>query len=250
MRTSAALKRRRGRSEMALLELEDLCAGYGTGQVLFDVSLDIEQGEVVSLLGRNGAGKSTTMRCVAGAEPPFVQCGEIRIAGEDITSLETYKRTNRGIGYVPEERRVWPGLKISENIQMAIKNADDPMSKDRVMSYFPRLQELDDKAARNLSGGEQQMLAIARALASNPDIMLMDEPSEGLAPFIVRDVEEVIKTLNEEENLTIFLVEQNVVMAMDVSDRHYFIDQGQIVDMLTPGQLKENPELRQKYLSV
>jgi len=235
---------------MALLELEDLCAGYGTGQVLFDVSLDIERGEVVSLLGRNGAGKSTTMRCVAGAEPPFIQGGQVRVANKDITSLETHKRTNRGIIYVPEERRVWPGLTISENIRMAIKNADDPMSMDRVMSHFPRLQELNDKAARNLSGGEQQMLAIARALASNPEIMLMDEPSEGLAPFIVRDVEEVIKTLNEEENLTIFLVEQNVVMAMDVSDRHYFIDQGKIVDTLTPAKLKENPELRQKYLSV
>jgi len=124
------------------------------------------------------------------------------------------------------------------------------MSMDRVMSYFSRLQDLEDKPARNLSGGEQQMLAIARALANDPDIMLMDEPSEGLAPFIVRDVEEIITTLNQEENLTIMLVEQNVVMAMDVSDRHYFIDQGEIVDRMTPDQLRENPELRQKYLSV
>jgi len=235
---------------MALLEIEDLCAGYGTGQVLFDVSLDIDRGEVVSLLGRNGAGKSTTMRCVAGAKPPYIQSGSVRVDGEDITNVEAFKRINRGIGYVPEERRVWPGLTISENIRMAVKNADDPVSMDRVMSYFPRLEELDDKAARNLSGGEQQMLAIARALSSNPDIMLMDEPSEGLAPFIVRDVEDVITTLNEEENLTIFLVEQNVVMAMDVSDHHYFIDQGQIVDTSTPEQLRNDPELRQEYLSV
>lgn len=139
------------------------------------------------------------MRCVAGAEPPYIQSGEIRVAGEDITSLETYKQTNRGIGYVPEERRVWPGLTISENIRMAIKDADDPMSMDRVMSYLPRLQELDDKAARNLSGGEQQIPAIARALASKPDIMLKDEPSEWLVSFIVRDVEDVIKMLNEEK---------------------------------------------------
>lgn len=235
---------------MAFFEIEDLCAGYGTGQVLFDVSLDIEKGEVVSLLGRNGAGKSTTMRCVAGAIPPYIQDGSVRIDGKDITDMKTYKRTNEGIGYVPEERRVWPGLTIRENIQMAINNTRDPLPMDEVLGYFPRLQELQDKPARNLSGGEQQMLAIGRALASNPDIMLMDEPSEGLAPFIVRDVEDIITTLNEEENLTIFLVEQNVIMAMDVSDRHYFIDQGSIIDEMTPDELRANPELRQKYLSV
>lgn len=235
---------------MNILEIENLNAGYGTGQVLFDVSLEIEEGEVVSLLGRNGAGKSTTMRCVAGAEPPYIQSGTVRINGEDITDLATYKRTGKGIGYVPEERRVWPGLTISENIRMAINNASDPKGLDEVLSYFPRLQELEDKAARNLSGGEQQMLAIGRALASNPDVMLMDEPSEGLAPYIVRDVEQVIRQLNEEEGLTIFLVEQNVVMAMDVSDRHYFLDQGQIVDEMTPAKLQENPEIRQQYLSV
>lgn len=139
------------------------------------------------------------MWCVAGAEPPYIQSGAIRVAGEDITSLEMYKRTNRGIGYVPEERRVWPGLTLSENIRMAIKDADDPMSMDRVMPYLPRLQELDDKAARNLSGGEQQILAIVRALASKPDIMLKDAPSEWLASFIVRDVRDVIKMLNEEK---------------------------------------------------
>jgi branched-chain amino acid transport system ATP-binding protein len=235
---------------MTIIDIEHLDAGYETGQVLFDVSLEIEKGEIVSLLGRNGAGKSTTMRCVAGAEPPYIQSGSIRVNGEDITDLETHKRTSKGIGYVPEERRVWPGLTITENIRMAINNVDNPLNMEKVLSYFPRLQDLEDKAARNLSGGEQQMLAIARALALNPEIMLMDEPSEGLAPYIVRDVEEVIRTLNEEEGLTIFLVEQNVVMAMDVSDRHYFIDQGQIVDEMTPAKLQESPEIRQKYLSV
>ncbi len=234
---------------MALLELDELNAGYETGQVLFDVSIDIEEGEVVSLLGRNGAGKSTTMRCVAGAKPPYIQSGTVRVAGEDITHLATHKRTNKGIGYVPEERRVWPGLTISENIRMAIKNSNDPMALEDVMDYFPRLQELEDKPARNLSGGEQQMLGIGRALASKPDIMLMDEPSEGLAPFIVRDVEEIINTLND-EGLTIFLVEQNVVMAMEVSHRHYFIDQGDIVDSMSSDELRESPELRQEYLSV
>ncbi|UHQ98757.1 ABC transporter ATP-binding protein (plasmid) [Natrinema zhouii] len=235
---------------MNTVEIENVNAGYGTGQVLFDVSLEIEEGEIVSLLGRNGAGKSTMMRCVAGAKPPHIQSGTIRVNGEDITDLATHKRVSKGIGYVPEERRVWPGLTISENIRMAINNTADPMGFDEVLSYFPRLQELEDKAARNLSGGEQQMLAIARALASNPNVMLMDEPSEGLAPYIVRDVEQVIRQLNEEEGLTIFLVEQNVVMAMDVSDRHYFLDQGEIVDEMTPTKLQENPEVRQQYLSV
>lgn len=235
---------------MNIVEIENLSAGYGMGQVLFDVSMEIKEGEIVSLLGRNGAGKSTTMRCIAGAKPPYIHSGTIRVNGEDITNLATHKRTDKGLGYVPEERRVWPNLTITENIKMGIKNAKDPIEMDEVLSYFPRLQELEDKAARNLSGGEQQMLAIGRALASNPDIMLMDEPSEGLAPYIVRDVEQVIKRLNEEEGLSIFLVEQNVVMAMDVSDRHYFLDQGQIIDEMTPTKLKENPELRQKYLSV
>ena len=235
---------------MNVVEIENLSAGYGTGQVLFDVSIEIAEGEIVSLLGRNGAGKSTTMRCIAGAVPPHILGGTIRVNGEDITDLKAYKRANKGIGYVPEERRVWPGLTITENIKMAIKNSPDPMKMEKVLSYFPRLQDLEDKAARNLSGGEQQMLAIARALAGNPDVMLMDEPSEGLAPYIVRDVEQVITTLNEEEGVTIFLVEQNVVMSMDVSDRHYFIDQGQIVDEMTPAKLKESPEVRQKYLSV
>jgi branched-chain amino acid transport system ATP-binding protein len=235
---------------MPILEVSDLSAGYGTGQVLFDVSMAVEAGEVVSLLGRNGAGKSTTMRCIAGAVPPYIQGGTIRVSDEEVTDLETHRRSAKGIGYVPEERRVWPGLTISENIRMAIKNAADPMALEDVMSYFPRLQELEDKPARNLSGGEQQMLAIGRALANKPDIMLMDEPSEGLAPFIVRDVEEIITTLNEDEDLTIFLVEQNVIMAMDVSDRHYFIDQGEIVDEMPASELRERPDVRRQYLSV
>ena len=235
---------------MSLLELEDVDAGYETGQVLFDVSLAIERGEVVSLLGRNGAGKSTTLRCVAGATPPHVRSGRIGFDGADITDVPPYKRANRGISIVPEGRDVWPGLTVSENIRMAITSSDDPLEMDEVLSYFPRLRELEGQNARNLSGGEQQMLAIGRALASNPEIILMDEPSEGLAPYIVRDVERVITELNEERNLTIFLVEQNVVMAMDVSDRHYFIEQGQIVDETTPEVLRESPEMRRKYLSV
>lgn len=164
---------------MNIVEIEHLSAGYGTGQVLFDVSIKVKEGEVVSLLGRNGAGKTTTMRCVAGAKPPYIQSGTIRINDEDITNHPTHKRADKGIGYVPEERRVWPGLTITENIRMATKNVKNPLSLDRVLSYFPRLQELDDKAARNLSGGEQQMLAIGRAPMGDPDLLL-DESTLGL----------------------------------------------------------------------
>lgn len=235
---------------MPILELRDVDAGYETGQVLFDVNLSIEEGEVVSLLGRNGAGKSTTMRCVAGATPPHVSSGEILFNGKIINDVETHVRARNGIAFVPEERRIWPGLTVSENIQMAINHAKDPKTMDEVLEYFPTLQEMTDRAGRNLSGGEQQMLAIGRALASNPDIILMDEPSEGLAPYIIRDVERVITELNTEEELTIFLVEQNVYTAIEVSDRHYFMDQGVIQEESTPDEVRERPELREKYLSV
>ena len=234
---------------MALLELDSVDAGYETGQVLFDVDLTVERGEVVSLLGRNGAGKTTTLRSIMGAAPPTVSEGEITFNGDSITGLAPYKRAKRGISFVPEERRLWPNLTVEDNVEMAINHATDPKSTDNVFSYFPTLRDMTNKLARHMSGGEQQMLAIARGFAANPDLMMLDEPSEGLAPFIVRDVESAIKEIND-EGVTILLVEQNAVMAMDVSDRHYLIDQGEIATQTTPSELRADEQLRQEYLSV
>jgi len=235
---------------MTLLSIEGLNAGYETGQVLFDVNVTVDTGEVVSILGRNGAGKTTTLRAILGLTPPDVSSGSIRFHGEEISDLEINQRADLGISIIPEGRQLWPRLTVEENIQMAINHVESPKEQDLVVSYFPELREFLDKKARNLSGGQQQMVAIARGFASNPDLMLLDEPSEGLAPFIVRDVEDAIIELNEEESVTILLVEQNAHMAMDVSDRHYILDQGQIVSQITPTELQSDEKLRQQYLSV
>ena len=235
---------------MALLEIDSVEAGYETGQVLFDLDLSVEEGEVVSLLGRNGAGKTTTLRTVVGVTPPKVLDGDIRYEGSSLAELRPYERARQGLSLVPEERRLWPNLTVEENIRVAMNHAADPKEMEAVLSYFPALKEMIDKKARNMSGGEQQMLAIARGLATNPRLILLDEPSEGLAPYVVRNVVEVIRDINQEEGITTLLVEQNVVMAMEVSDRHYIIDQGHIVEKTTPSALREDEQLREQYLSV
>lgn len=235
---------------MSLLEVSDVEAGYETGQVLFGVNLEVEQGERVALLGRNGAGKTTTLRSVVGADVPNVTAGSVTFDGEELLGEEAYQIAERGIAFVPEERRCFPALTVEENIQVAINHAADPKRMDEVLEYFPKLQELRKKHARNMSGGEQQMLAIARALAQNPDLMLLDEPSEGLAPFIVRRVEEVIEQINEEQGITVLFVEQNVAMALSVADRHYILDEGRIVEQVTSEELRADEQLRQQYLGV
>jgi len=233
-----------------VLEARKIEAKYDTGQVLHGMDFEIERGEVVSILGRNGAGKTTTLRSVMGVTPPELSGGTVTFDGEDVTGMEPYKRVREGLVLVPQGGRIWPGLTVEENIRMTMKNTSEPKGMDEILNNFPALQEMRQKQGRNLSGGEQQMVAIARALASNPEVIMMDEPSEGLAPFIIRDVENVIQRLHEEENMTILLVEQNVVMAMEVSDRHYLIDQGQMVAETTPKELGDDEDLRQEYLGV
>lgn len=234
-----------------VLEIENLDVSYGKTQALDDVSLTVEKGETVGVIGPNGAGKTTLFNTLSGIKEYE---GRIELFGEELSELSKREIVDRGLVHCSEEHDLFPFFSVHENLLMGAYPRDDQEAAmetiDWVYDLFPRLDERREQDAETLSGGEQQMLAIARALALNPEIMLMDEPSEGLAPYIVRDVEEVIRTLNEEEGLTIFLVEQNVVMAMDVSDRHYFIDQGQIVDEMTPAKLQESPEIRQKYLSV
>jgi branched-chain amino acid transport system ATP-binding protein len=233
-----------------LLALTGLEAGYETGQVLFGIDLEVMPGERVSLLGRNGVGKTTTMRSIIGTEVPNDKAGSIEFKGEDILGLPAYKISAKGISFVPEDRRCFPQLTVAENIRVAINHARNPKPLETVFESFPELAEMRDKRAVNMSGGEQQMLAIARALAANPELMLLDEPSEGLAPYIVRRIEDIIADINKQEGITVLFVEQNAAMAMAVADRHYIIDEGQTVAEVTTEELREDDELRQTYLGV
>jgi branched-chain amino acid transport system ATP-binding protein len=233
-----------------ILEISGLEAGYETGQVLFGIDLEVLRGERVSILGRNGVGKTTTMRSIVGTDVPETKAGSIEFKGEKLVGRPAYEISRMGISLVPEDRRCFPQLSVEENIQVAINNATDPKPKAEIFDAFPELDEMRSKHAANTSGGEQQMLSIARALAANPEMMLLDEPSEGLAPFIVRRIEEIIQELNEEEGITILFVEQNAAMAMAVADRHYIIDEGHIVAEVTTEELSEDEKLRQTYLGV
>ena len=235
---------------MTLLEVRDLEAGYETGQVLFGVDLTVEAGELVSLLGRNGAGKTTTLRAIAGADVPDVLGGEVRLDGESLLEDSAHAIARRGVSFVPEDRRCFPRLSVAENVRLAINHAADPMDLEAVLEFFPELSDMRGKHARNMSGGEQQMLAIARALAANPRLMLLDEPFEGLAPYIVRRLEDIIAEINAESDIAVLLVEQNVAAAVAVADRHYILDEGRIVDAVSTDRLRADEELRQRYLGV
>ncbi|ARS89541.1 ABC transporter ATP-binding protein [Natrarchaeobaculum aegyptiacum] len=235
---------------MTLLQVSDLEAGYETGRVLFGIDLEIEAGETVSLLGRNGAGKTTTMRSIVGAEMPTVFHGSIRFRGEELLERKSHEIAGMGLSYVPEARRCFPRLTVEENIHVAATAADDPLPEAEMYDVFPDLADIRDRAAKNLSGGQQQMLAIARALVANPDLMLLDEPCEGLAPLIVREVESAIQRINENRDVTVLIVEQNVAAAMAIADRHYIIEEGHIVDEVTTEKLRADEELQQEYLGV
>jgi len=232
----------------SLLELDGIDTRYEDSQVLFDVSMHVEEGEVVALLGRNGAGKTTTLRSVMGIQPPFE--GRIRFNGGDITYEEKHEIARRGISYVPEERRIFPSITVEEHIHMVID--DHYRSEAETMEYiyeiFPALEPLKHRDGDNLSGGEQQMLAIARALAGPTELLLLDEPTEGLAPKIVEQVFETIKRIRSET--TILLVEQNYNMARAVADRYYILDNGEIVSEGQMEELETNDELKERYLGV
>jgi len=235
---------------MTLLEVRGLEAGYETGQVLFGVDLAVEAGELVSLLGRNGAGKTTTLRAIAGGDAPDVLGGEIRFDGESLLGKPPHAIARRGVSFVPEDRRCFPRLSVDENVRLAINHAADPLDLEAVLDYFPELADMRGKHARNMSGGEQQMLAIARALAANPRLMLLDEPFEGLAPYIVRRLEDIIAEINEAGDIAVLLVEQNVAAAVAVADRHYIIDEGRVVEAVSTERLRTDDDLRQRYLGV
>jgi branched-chain amino acid transport system ATP-binding protein len=226
---------------MALLDVEEVNTFYGQSQALYDVSLLVERGEVVTLLGRNGAGKTTTLRTITGITP--AASGVVRYDGEDFTGLSTYERIQRGLGYVPEDRQVWPQLTVAENLQVPAGRGGDWTVED-AYDLFPALADLADTETGDLSGGEQQMLVVARGLLGGTRLLLLDEPSEGLAPQIVADVRDAIVELKDD--LTIVLVEQNVRLALEVADRVYVLANGRVVheddaDGLEP----DDPTLRE-----
>lgn len=231
-----------------MLQIEEIHTYYGLSHILFGVSLEIKEGEVVCLLGRNGAGKSTTMKSIIGLTPP--KQGLIRFKGHPTAGKKPFMLARMGIGYVPDDRRVFADLTVGENLEISERNmTEGGWNKERVYQFFPALEKIDTRRAGYLSGGEQQMLTIARALMTNPDLLLLDEPTEGLAPLIVELLEEQIVKLKE-AGLTVLLAEQNLDVALRLSDRGYVIDNGVIRYEGSIEDLRNNEEVRNKYLLI
>jgi branched-chain amino acid transport system ATP-binding protein len=232
-----------------MLNVEEIHTYYGLSHILFGVSLHIPKGEIVCLLGRNGAGKSTTMKSIMGLTPP--RRGTIRFKGEDVAGREPFQLARMGMGYVPDDRRVFADLTVGDNLEISERKtgADSTWNKERVYDFFPALRHIDGRKAGFLSGGEQQMLTIARALMTNPDFLLLDEPTEGLAPMIVETLGERIGRLRD-TGLTVLLAEQNQRVALELSDQGYVIDNGVIRYHGSIEDLRTNEEVRKKYLLV
>lgn len=238
-----------------LLEVKDLNTFYGASHVLQGVSLNVDDGEFVCLLGRNGMGKSTTLKTVMGMVKP--KSGKVTFQGNDITGYPPYKCAIAGIGYVPEERRIFPELSVTENLELGIKggkikNPSDPnvWTLDRIFRHFPKLKERCNSQGRFLSGGEQQMLAIGRSLMGNPKLLLVDEPTEGLAPIMVQEVARVLGEISKESGVAILMVEHNLKVALSLAHRVYLMGKAQVGYSGTVQDLRNNDEVRQKYLEV
>jgi branched-chain amino acid transport system ATP-binding protein len=233
-----------------LLEVRDLEASYGASQVLFGVSLDVREGEAVTLMGRNGMGKTTTIRSIMGLMRP--KAGEIRFAGQRITGLPSYCIAHLGIGLVPEGRQIFPNLSVRENLLMARINRQGGGEKwtlDRVLALFPRLAERLSNGGNQLSGGEQQMLAIGRALMTNPRLLILDEAAEGLAPVIRQEIWQRLRHLRG-TGLSIIVIDKEVDTLADFATRHFVIEKGEVVWTGDSAALAANAEVREKYLSV
>jgi branched-chain amino acid transport system ATP-binding protein len=234
-----------------LLAVKDLNTYYGESHILQGISLEVDQGEIVCLLGRNGVGKTTTLKSIIGLVPP--QAGEVLFKGQNIVHLPPYTIAKLGVGFVPEDRRIFPTLTVHENLLMGIKpgqkGSGDGWTIEKVYDYFPALKAREKQKGGHLSGGEQQMLTIARTLMGTPEVLLIDEPTEGLAPKIVETVEQVIQDIHEHD-ISVLLVEQNMRVALRLAGRIYVISKGKIVFHGTAQELKEAQEVRQKYLEV
>jgi branched-chain amino acid transport system ATP-binding protein len=232
-----------------MLEVEGIHTFYGLSHILFGVSLKVEPGEVVCLLGRNGAGKTTTMKSVIGITPP--KQGSIRFKGEEVIGIEPYLLTRKGIGYIPDDRRIFADLTVGENLEIGERKArgGEGWTRERIYRMFPALKNIESRKGGCLSGGEQKMLAIARALMGNPELILLDEPFEGLAPLLVHALEDQVRKLRD-AGLTVLIAEQNVRSTLRISDRGYIIDNGQIRYRGSIGELRGNEEVRKRYLLV
>ena len=237
---------------MALMELKNVCTYYGNIQALRNISLTVDEGEIVTLIGANGAGKSTTLMSICGITP--IRSGEILLNGVNIDHLNPHKIAALGMSQVPEGRRIFPLLTVAENLDMGafLRTDKDKIKEDMedVFKIFPRLAERRNQQGGTLSGGEQQMLAISRALMARPRILLLDEPSLGLAPIIVHHIFEIIKQINEERKTTIFLVEQNANMALKIANKGYVLQNGVIKMADTSEHLLANEEVRKAYLGL
>jgi branched-chain amino acid transport system ATP-binding protein len=234
-----------------ILEVEAINTYYGTSHILFDVSLLVNQGEIVCLLGRNGAGKTTTMRSIMGLTSP--KSGSVEFKGEDVRGRPPYYIAKKGMGYVPDNRLIFPDLTVLENLEIAKKipkNYDkEPWTVERIYTLFPILAERKNQYGGTLSGGEQQMLTVGRTLMGNPELLLMDEPVEGVAPLVVKELGKQILRLKQ-MGQTILFSEQNVAFATMISDRAYVIDKGKIRYQGSKEELKENEEIKKKFLMI
>jgi branched-chain amino acid transport system ATP-binding protein len=234
---------------MTLLGVTGINTFYGLSQILFAVSLEVNEGETVSILGRNGVGKTTTLRSIMGLTPP--RSGSIKFRGEEISGKQPFKIAHSGIGLVPEDRIIFPDLTVRENLEIAIKKGQGAggWTIEKVHSLFPILKERQKQDGGTLSGGEQQMLTMARTLMGNPSLLLLDEPSEGLAPIVVRLIEDQIILLKK-EGMTILLSEQNSTTALKISERAYILEKGHISWHGNISELIEKPEIMKTYLGV
>ncbi|HEY2029754.1 MAG TPA: ABC transporter ATP-binding protein [Myxococcales bacterium] len=234
-----------------LLDVRGIDAAYGDVRVLSQLSLDVKDGEIVTLLGSNGAGKTTTLRCICGVLPP--KSGEVFFKGKPLSRVPAHDRSSLGIALVPEGRELWPGLTVRENLELGAYQArsrgNASAGLDRVHKLFPRLLERKSQLAGSLSGGEQQMCAIGRALMSEPTLLLLDEPSLGLAPIVVDQMFEVIRSLHA-SGMTILLVEQNLLAALEVATRGYVIETGKVTLQGSAAELSANANIRAAYLGL
>lgn len=230
------------------IKLDEIHTFIGKSHILHGVSLNVEKGESVALLGRNGVGKSTTMKSIMGMTPP--QRGSIRFKGKEIIGLRPHEICQLGIGYVPEDRRIFSNLTVQQNLMIGIKSkqrCEDSWTIEKVYGYFPQLEKRDRVKGGNLSGGEQQMLTIGRTLMGNPELILVDEPTEGLSPLLVEDVVRILRQISK-KGLSILIVAQAMDVALGLVNQVYVMSKGMIVFRGTKGQLEEDEEVRTKYL--
>ena len=235
---------------MPLIDARDLHTYYGESHILHGVSLKVDRGETISLMGRNGMGKTTTVRSLIGLTPP--RSGHIFHKADEITHLPPHKAVRRGIAFVPEDRGIFPTLNVRENLVMAARNGPDGRADwtlERVLELFPRLAERINNMGNQLSGGEQQMLTIARALLTNPELIILDEATEGLAPLIRLEIWMVVRHIKE-SGLSVIIIDKDVNALLDVCDRNYIINKGEVVYHGSSKELRDQPELHQRYLGV